>query len=326
MTSAVAGVSFLTPLDALFALAAVVPLAALAVSERTAARIRRALAVRGPGRSRAVPAAAALVVLTALVAAAAAQPVVVRRQLVSERADAQAFFVFDTSLSMQASAGPGQPSRLERAKQLALRLRAQLADLPIGIASMTDRTLPNLMPTTDVTLFRRTLDQSVAVDSPPPSQRYKGRATTFGALAPLVASHFYAPGVVHRLLVVFTDGEAQPISPVLRATLRQSLTPLYVHVWSPDDLIYDRAHGRKPDPGYAPDPRSAAELADLASVTGGRVFTETQTHAIAQAMRNAVGYATTRTHVDSYARVALAPWFALGGILPLGFLLYRRNL
>jgi hypothetical protein len=325
MALAVAGISFLTPFDALFALTAVVPLAALLLAERTSTRVRRALAVRGPGRPRAVPAAVALVVLTALVATAAAQPVVVRQHLVDERADAQAFFVFDTSLSMQASGGPGRPTRLERAKQLALRLRTRLPDLPVGVASMTDRVLPNLMPTTDATLFRRTLTQSVAVDSPPPSQIYKGRATTFSALAPLVASHFYSPGVVRRLLVVFTDGEAQPISLVLKDTLQQRVTPVYVHVWAPDDLIYDRAHGRKPDPGYAPDPRSTQALAELASITGGRTFGETQTGAIAHTMRDAVGYAGTQTHVDSYARIALAPWFVLGGILPLGFLLYRRN-
>jgi hypothetical protein len=29
--------------------------------------------------------------------------------------------------------------------------------------------------------------------------------------------------------------------------------------------------------------------------------------------------------VLGYARIALAPWFLLAGIFPLGFLLYRRN-
>ncbi len=106
------GVSFLTPLDALFGLAAIVPVSALLLSERAAARVARVLAVAAPRRRRLVPAAAALVVLVALVAMAAAQPVVVHRQLVSERADAQAFFVFDTSLSMGASTGVGQPTRL----------------------------------------------------------------------------------------------------------------------------------------------------------------------------------------------------------------------
>ena len=54
----------------------------------------------------------ALFLLPGLVAVAAAQPVVVRQQLVRERGDAQAFFVIDTSLSMEASGGPAQPTRL----------------------------------------------------------------------------------------------------------------------------------------------------------------------------------------------------------------------
>ena len=326
MTLALVGsVSFLTPLDALFGLAAVVPLVALLLSERAAARVRRLLAIASPRRHGIVPAAVALVLLTALVAAAAAQPVVVRQQLVSERADAQAFFVFDTSLSMEASTGPRRPTRLARAKRLALLLRARLPDLPVGIASMTDRALPNLMPTTDAALFARALAQSVAIDSPPPSQVYHGRATTFEALVPLVESHFFSTGVVRRVIVVFTDGEAQPVSPVMKLTLQRSVATVFVHVWSPDDLLYDRDRGRQPDPGYVPDPSSAAALVQLAQLTGGNAYDETQLSQIAHATRDAVGYASTRKRVNSYARVALAPWFVLGGILPLGFLLYRRN-
>ena len=319
------GVSFLTPLDALFGLAAAVPLAALLVTERRSHWIRRLLALPGPGRRAVVPSAVALLVLPVLVGVAAAQPVVVHEKLVSERADAQAFFVFDTSLSMQASAGPGQPTRLDRAKQLAVRLRAALPDLPIGLASMTDRTLPNLMPTTDVTLFARTIDQSVGVDEPPPSQVYKGRATTFMALVPLVESHFFAPSVTRRLLVVFTDGESSQISPVLQLTLQRRVEPLFVHVWSRGELIYDRDHGRHPDPIYQSDPTSAAALERLATITGGHAYAETQISQVAHAARDAVGFASTRTRIDSYARISLAPWFVLGGVLPLGFLLYRRN-
>ena len=169
------GLSFLTPLDTLFALAAALPLAAFLVTERRSGNIRRRLSLAAPRRRTVRPVALALAVLTSLVAVAVAQPVVVRQQLVSERADAQAFFLFDTSLSMRASAGPGKPTRLTRAKRIAFRLRAQLRDVPIGIASMTDRALPNLMPTTDDALFTRTLLQSVAVDHPPPSQVYNGR-------------------------------------------------------------------------------------------------------------------------------------------------------
>jgi von Willebrand factor type A domain len=319
------GLSFLTPLDALFALAAVLPLAAFLGTERRSGRIRGVLSLPSPRRRTVIPVAVALTVLTSLVAVAAAQPVVVRERFVSERADAQAFFLFDTSLSMDASAGPGEPSRLTRAKRIALRLRATLPDVPVGIASMTDRSLPNLLPTTDVALFKHTLMQSVAVDQPPPSQIYNGRATTFQALVPLVESHFFSQGVQRRLLVVFTDGEASAVSPfLLGITLHRRVTPLFVHVWANGEKIYGR--GGRPDPKYAADPASTAALDRLAEIVGSRhAFAETQIRPVAKVARHAVGYAGTRTHIDAYARVALAPWFVLAGAVPLAFLLWRRN-
>jgi hypothetical protein len=319
------GLSFLTPFDALFALAAAVPLAALLVSERRSARIRQLLTLPNPRRRTVIPVVVALTVLTSLVAVAAAQPVVVRQKLVSERADAQAFFLFDTSLSMRASGAPGDPTRLIRAKRIALRLRAKLPDVPIGIVSMTDRSLPNLMPTTDSALFRRTLLQSVLVDHPPPSQVYKGRATTFQALVPLVESHFFSQGVQRRLLVVFTDGESSKVSSFLSATLHRRVTPLYVHMWEPGERIYER--GGKPDPNYVSDSGSAIALDQLAELTGNRhAFTEQEAGPVAHAARDAVGYATTHTRIDAYARIALAPWFVLAGAIPLAFLFWRRNL
>jgi hypothetical protein len=318
------GVSFLTPLAALFALAAALPLAAFLAVERRSGRIRHVLSLPPPRRRTVLPVAIALTLLTSLVAVAAAQPVVVREKLVSERADAQAFFLFDTSASMRASAGPGKPSRLMRAKRIALRIHAHLLDVPVGIASMTDRSLPNLMPTTDDALFTRTLTQSVAVNHPPPSQAYHGRATTFQALIPLVESHFYAPSAQRRLLVVFTDGESSKISPYLDITLHQRVTPVFVHVWADGERIYGA--GGRPDPKYVSDPGSAAALDHLAVLTGDRhSFTERDAGKVAGVARQAVGYAGTRTHIDAYARVALAPWFVLAGVVPLAFLLWRRN-
>jgi hypothetical protein len=318
------GLSFLTPLDALFALAAALPLAALLAAERRAGRIRQVLSLPAPRRRAVIPVAVALTVLTSLVAVAAAEPVVVRQRLVSQRADAEAFFLFDTSLSMRASARPGKPSRLVRAKRIALRLRAKLPDVPIGIASMTDRSLPNLLPTTDIALFRRTLLQSVAVDHPPPSHVYSGRATSFDALAPIIESHFFSQGVQRRLLVVFTDGESSRISPLLNTTLQRRVATVFVHVWARGERIYGR-DGR-PDPKYVSDPGSAAALDHFAALTGGRhSFTEKQMGPVAGAARDAVAYAGTHTHVTAYARVALAPWFVLAGAVPLAFLLWRRN-
>ena len=318
------GVSFLTPLDGLFVLVAAIPLGALLITEHRSGRIRRAFGLLDPSRVTLAPVALSLVLLPALIAIAATQPVVVHQHLVNDRADAQAFYVFDTSLSMQAASGPGKSSRLARAKRLALRLRATMPDVPIGIASMTDRSLPNLMPTTDTRLFDRTLGESVAIDSPPPSQPYQGRATEFQALAPVVAAHFFSPDVARKLVVVFTDGEAQPISPILGLTLQRRVTPIYVHVWAPGELIYDQRH-QKADPRYVADPASTSALDTLARLTSGQAFNENQLSKIARASRDAVGYGGTVTHVDAYARDALAPWFVLGGVLPLGFLFWRRN-
>jgi hypothetical protein len=318
------GVSFLTPLGTLFVLTAGLPVGALLLTERRAETIRRTLAVAAPRRRTLVPVGVALVLLTALVAVAAAQPVVVRQSLVSERADAQAFFVFDTSTSMRASQGPNEPTRLERAKQMALRIRAALPDVPIGIASMTDRSLPNLLPTTDAALFAHTLEQSVAINHPPPSQPYKDRATNFQALAPLVESNFYGQNVQRRLLVVFTDGEAAPISPVLRVTLRRRVAPVFVHVWQPDDRIY-LPHARV-DQAYRADPASTALLSELATITGaGPPLGVQDVRQAARRARDAVGFAGTHQRIDSYARIPLAPWLVLAGVVPLGFLLWRRN-
>lgn len=315
--------TFLTPLAALFVVIVAVPLGALLLTERRAREIRLLLRLHAPGRRALVPVAIALVLLPCLVAVAAAQPVVVRKQLVDERADAQAFILFDTSLSMQASAAPGQPTRLQRAKRLALRLEQALPDVPFGIASMTDRSLPNLMPTVDRTVFQRTVLQAVGIDRPPPSQPHNGRATTFDALVPLVQSNFYAQGVQRRLLVVFTDGEAARLSAVTKLTLQRRVTPIYVHVWSPTERLFG-PHG-KPDPRYAPDPASTFALGDLAHATGGATFGEDQLGKVERAARNAVGFAQAHTVVSSYARVPLAPWFVLAALAPLAFLLWRRN-
>ena len=315
--------SFLTPFAALFVLAAVVPVAALFLTERRAAAIRRVLRVHGPARRALLPVALALVLLPALVAVAAAQPVVVRQQSVSQRADAQAFVLFDTSLSMQAAGGPAEPTRLARAKQLAMRLEHAMPDLPFGVASMTDRSLPNLMPTVDRTLFDRTVEQAIAIDRPPPSQVHQGRATTFDALAPVVQSNFFSPGVQRRLLVVFTDGESAKMSPLLRLEIQRRVAPVYVHVWADGERIY-HADG-KVDPNYAADPLSTPDLTQLAQLTGGQTVSEHDFGKLVHDARNAVGQAQTHTVTSGYARVPLAPWFVLAAFVPLAFLLWRRN-
>jgi hypothetical protein len=317
------GISFLTPVDALFAIAAAAPLAALLVSERRSDRIRRLLGLRGPGRRALAPVVSALFLLPGLVAVAAAQPVVVRQQLVRERGDAQAFFVIDTSLSMEASAGPAQPTRLVRAKRLAARLETALRDVPVGIAGMTDRVLPDLMPTTDPALFARTLAQSVGIDEPPPSQAYKHeRASNLQALVPVVSSHFFLDSTKRRLVVLFTDGEASPDLELFGLGIGRNIRPVFVHVWAPGERIYD--HGRA-DPFYSSDPTSEHLLESAAKLSNGTVVGEHDFARLRSAARDIVGHGSISGRVNAYARVALAPWVALAGVFPLGFLFYRRN-
>jgi len=122
-----------------------VPLAAFILMERRARTLRRLFSLTTPRRRTLVTVAVAIAVIPALVAVAAAQPVIVRRESISQRSDAQAFFVLDTSLSMSARSGPGAPTRLARAERDVEALLPQLADIPVGLATMTDRVLPNLM-------------------------------------------------------------------------------------------------------------------------------------------------------------------------------------
>jgi hypothetical protein len=319
------GFTFLTPLDALFALAAAVPLAALWLAHARMESIRRLFSLKSPRKRDLAWVAAALALLPVLMGVAAAQPVVVHHRLLGQRLDVQAFFVFDTSTSMSARTGLHGPTRLERAKREAEEVIPKLGSIPVGLLTMTDRVLPVLMPTPNLGLTLRTLHQSVGINRPPPSQLYSGRATTFSALYPIPTYNFYSPGVRHRILVVFTDGEATPWHGSIDYDLAAAMTvhPLFVHVWAPTERIY--IHGRV-DPRYLPDPTSAGALRRFAAAAHGRVFGEDDLKALTQAIRAEAGTSPVTTPVLGYARVALAPWFVLAGIAPLGFLLYRRNL
>ena len=318
------GIDFLTPYDSLFALAAAVPIAAFLLGQRRAAAVRRLFALPHRRTRGLAAGVVALTLVPALVGVAAAQPVIVRQHPYAQRGDAEVFFVFDTSLSMSARSAPGAPSRLARAKREALRLGSMLGDIPLGVASMTDRTLPVLMPTTDLGLFDRTVRQSVAVNRPPPSQAYPGRATTLSAIATMEQTQFFLPSVTHPIAVVFTDGESSRLPADFQYTAQQQaqLVPFLVHVSAPGEHVYVKG---KIDRRYVDDPTSGRSLAAFARLMHGRVFAEGDVGGLDGAIHAAAGHATSHTSVTQYARVALAPWFVLGAVVPLAFLLYRRN-
>jgi hypothetical protein len=321
------GFAFLTPRGALFALLALVPLGSLALVALRARRIRHALGLPAPRRRRLAAPAAALVLVPALLALAAAQPVVSRATTVKQRLGAQAFFVLDTSGSMDASAGVAAPTRIARAKALALRLRDALPGVPIGLASLTDRLLPHLMPTADTRVFDAALAQSIDVNRPPPSTPYGGRATAYDALAAVTKAAFFTPDARRRLLIVFTDGESRPVrySTLARAFDRPpSIHVLLVHVWRPRERIV--VPGGKFDAYYHADPGSGAFLRRLAASVGGTALEESMRGELVADARHALrGGGAKATAIEERRRVALAPWFVLGAAAPLAFLLATRN-
>jgi hypothetical protein len=62
---------------------------------------------------------------------------------------------------MLASEGRGEPTRYERARAGATELQRGLGDIPVGLASFTDRVLPHLFPTVDERVFRDTAVNSI---------------------------------------------------------------------------------------------------------------------------------------------------------------------
>jgi hypothetical protein len=196
--------TFLTPVGAAAAGAVVLPLAALALHERRLRRLRSALRLDQPPLRSRLPTALALAAVPALIGLALTQPVVrlMGTQLV--RQDAQAFYVFDVSRSMLAASGRDRPTRFQRATSAALRIRTGLADIPAGIASMTDRVVPHVFPTPDEEVFTAALTDSLRVSSPPP-RGLDTVGTLFESLDTLVGTTFFSPGIRHRLAIVLTD-------------------------------------------------------------------------------------------------------------------------
>jgi hypothetical protein len=318
-------VRFLTPLGAVLAFALVVPVAVLVLRERRARRVRTSLGLAQlPVRSL-VPLAAALAAVPCLLGLAAMQPIVETTRTIDERTDAEVFVVADVSRSMLASSRSGSPTRLERVQADAEQLRAGLQGVPVGIVSLTDRLLPHLFPTVDETVFRSALAKSIGIERPPPALFFSTRATQLNALAGVPERGFFSPSAHKRLLVVYTDGESQPVdSELTRAFARKPhVETLFVHVWDGDERIYETG---VPERGYTPDPSSAGALRRAADLVGGRVFEESDGDAIADAAAELLGDGPTRQRVIEGERRALMSYATMLALLPLGFVLLRRNL
>lgn len=323
------GLSFLSPLGFVVAAAVAAPLVALLLLERRAARIRRTLGL-GPGsKRRRIEVVAALAAVGILLGLASAQPVLSITHERAARSDAEVVFVFDVSRSMAAAQTKGAPSRLDRAKGVARVVRAAIGEVPAGIAGLTDRTLPYLFPTPNEALFAAVVAESIDIEHPPPAARLGnpgGRATTLGALTSVASTGYYTPGTPHRLLIVLSDDESNPFveSSVGAIFHKKQIDTIFVRFWDRRERIW-RSDGR-PDVFYRPDPTSARTVQTLAAATGGRSFGEEDVGEIMRAARVDLGRGVVRTQRIDRARTPIAPWVALAALLPLGFVLRRRNL
>ncbi|HEY5872760.1 MAG TPA: vWA domain-containing protein [Gaiellaceae bacterium] len=319
------GLSFLTPVAALFGLLATIPLAMFVGRRRRVERVRVVLGLAGSGRRSWLSLAACLGAVPLLVGVAAAQPVVTSARTVPQRSDAEVFVVIDTSRSMLASVASGEPTRFERAQQDALALQEELPDIPLGVASMTDRVLPHLFPTVDQRSYRETLTEAIGIERPPPSTSFGTTVTTLDALGALPTLSFFNPARKKRALVVLTDGESQPVSGSFSSDFAQAprIDVTFVKVGDASERIYESG---EVEAGYAPDPRAAATLEQAAALVRGRVVGEGQVAEMAGALRTVLATGPTRDRRIEGNREALMPYVAFLAILPLGFVLYRRNL
>jgi hypothetical protein len=317
------GLSFLTPVAVLFGLLAAIPLAVFVGRRRRVEQVRAALGLRGGSGRSWLALAICLAAVPVLVGVAAAQPVITSTRTVPQRSDVEVFVVLDTSRSMAASSATGEPTRFERAREQAIALQDELRDIPLGIASFTDRVLPHLFPTVDQRVYRETMREAMGIERPPPSTSFGTNVTSLDALGVVPTLGFFAPKARKRALVVFTDGESQPVSTLGTDFAQGKVDVTFVRMGDGSDQIWDSGVA---EAGYTPDPDAAETLAAAAAVVEGRVLEEAEVSEVAAAVRTALGTGPTTPRRIEGNRQALMPYVALLAIIPLGFVLYRRNL
>jgi hypothetical protein len=316
-------ISLLTPYGALIALAAIAPIVVFLRRERRARRIRRTLGLEEPTTRERLPLLAALVAVPALLGLAAAQPVVAESRSLPERTDAEVFVVLDISRSMAASSADGAPTRFERAQEIARDLRASLPDVPMGVASMTLGMLPHLFPTTDQRVFGATLEDTLAV-----GRVWTGLggsiATSIDAIGAAPRLNYFPPTAEKRVIVVLTDGESLERTRDLAAEFSKEppVEAILVHVWREGERVFTNGI---PEASYVQDVGSRRLLESVAAEIDGTLIDESDAGGLAGRVRSAIGTGPTVEREQEGERRALMPWVTLLTVVPLGFLLVRRN-
>jgi hypothetical protein len=314
--------TWLTPSAAFAALAALLPLAAAAVGFARAGRVRRALGLPAGGRAVLFARLLAGALAVALLGLAAAQPALRHGSGHRVRAQVQVLFVLDTSRSLAASATPTSSTRLARAAAAAKVLRAEIPDVEAGVATLTDRVLPNLLPVADDGAFDRTVDDAIGIEAPPPRVSTI-RATTYEALNSIRSGNVFGEGAKRKVVVLLTDGESEQFNGPEIGRGLAGIRLLTVRFWSARESIYGTGGGA--DAAYRPDPSSAELLDELAVAMRGRAFDEDRLGGAASELRHLTETGPTIEAPSQRRRTTpLAPYIAALALVPLGYVARRR--
>jgi hypothetical protein len=315
-------VDFLTPLGWLVACAALIPVGAAVLRGGRDERVRRLLGLRPPRLGVRVGSSVAAALAIALLAAAAARPAVKTGSSERVRTDAHVFLVVDVSRSMLAQR-PSGGTRFERARAAADRIASALRDVPIGVASLTDRPLPHVFPTTNRAVVSAVLHRSLGIQRPPPQAgaQLKGRATTFDPLVQLGRAGYFSGRAKHRLVILLTDGESTLYSPdaVARQLALDRVGLLVLRFWHPDERVFTGGRAES----YRPDPQALRPLELLTARSAG-LYEENELPSAIRAARRWLGDGQT-VAVGQSSRLELTPYAALAAILPFAFVVWRRD-
>jgi von Willebrand factor type A domain len=317
-------VSFLTPWAALVGLVGALGVLAFLRARRRSTAVATTLGLPAAGRRPAAIDLTLLGLVAGLVALAAAQPVIARSEATSGRDGTEVLVVVDVTRSMLARRAPTEPTRLDRARSVAKQLRYAIPETRVGIASISDRVLPHLFPTLGANAFAAVLDRAIGIERPPPDRRAR-RATAFAALGDLGRVAFFRPDTQRRIAVVISDGETIPVDlETLSDRLRDGhVSTIFVQVWRRDEAVFDENGNR--DPAYRPDPTSSRSLRLVAGAVGAPVINEGDARGLIEAVRDQLGTGKLVPQGHELVSKELAPQALLAAVLPLGLLLYRRN-
>ena len=220
-------------------------------------------------------------------------------------------FVLDVSRSMAASARLRSATRLDRATAAARRLRAAVPNVAAGVASLTDRVLPDLFPVPDRSGFDQVVEQAISIENPPP-QASAVRATSYDALRQIPGAGYFDPRARSRVVVVLTDGESTPVATgevAAAFAAHPGYHVLFVRIWRAGEAIYD-ADGRV-ESAYRPDPSGGAALDALASALGGHAYDEGSLGGAEHELQHLVGHGpATNLPATVRTETPLAPFSA----------------